>query len=56
MNQKDVYHLYDLEKDPTETENLASQYPELVEKMKEKVKTLIKDVKPAFQPNRLLII
>ncbi|XP_023320888.1 arylsulfatase B [Eurytemora carolleeae] len=50
--KKDVYHLFDLEKDPTETENLASQYPELVEKMKEKVKTLVKDVKPAFQPNR----
>ena len=45
--------LYDLDKDPTESKDLSEVETDKVSEMKELVFDLVKEMKPAYNPNRL---
>ena len=44
--------LYNLDKDPTEKRDLARKHPEKVAELKKLIYSLVKEMKPSYQPNR----
>lgn len=55
VNQGRLEHvelLYNLDKDPTENRDLAWKHPEKVTELKGLIYSLVKDMKPSYQPNR----
>ena len=55
VNQGRLEHvelLYNLDKDPTERRDRAKKHPEKVAELKKLIYSLVKDMKPSYQPNR----
>ena len=55
VNQGRLEHvelLYNLDKDPTERRDRARKHPEKVAELKKLIYSLVKDMKPSYQPNR----
>ena len=55
VNQGRLEHvelLYNLDKDPTENRDLAKKHPEKVAELKKLIYSLVRDMKPSYQPNR----
>ena len=56
FNQDGLYYLYNLADDPFERRNVATRYPEVVEDMRNLIMDLTRDMRPAFLPNRQVIL